>query len=107
MTDEGQQVWAEMHFDWNTDQTRFGARPSGSQPGTPPAAFVDVLVQGNTLVVLHTETDSKHQGQGLAGRLTRELLDQARAEGWQVEPRCPYTAGWLQRHPEYADLRVP
>ncbi len=97
---------AEMEFHWNADRTRFGAGPADAENGAPPVAFADVRLRDDTLVVLHTETHPDHQGEGLAGRLTRRLLDEARAEGWRVEPRCPYTASWMDRHPEYANLRA-
>ena len=43
-------------------------------------------------------------GRGIAGHLTRHALDWARGQGLQVNPRCPYVASWIQRHPDYADL---
>lgn len=91
-----------MTFEWNAAHTRFGARAQGDESGY--AVFVDVDWRGDTLVVLHTETAIEHRGEGLAGRLTQALLDESRAHGWRVDPRCPYTAGWIQRHPDYADL---
>ena len=36
--------------------------------------------------------------------LARFCLDSARKAGDQVEPADPFLAGWIERHPEYADL---
>jgi hypothetical protein len=35
---------------------------------------------------------------------TRHALDYSREHGWKVEPRCPYVAAWIKRHPEHQDL---
>jgi predicted GNAT family acetyltransferase len=34
----------------------------------------------------------------------RGLLDLVRAEGAKVRPRCPFVRGYIEKHPEYADL---
>jgi hypothetical protein len=33
-----------------------------------------------------------------------EQLDETRSEGLLVEPYCPYTRSYINRHPEYLDL---
>jgi predicted GNAT family acetyltransferase len=38
--------------------------------------------------------------------MTRAALDFARSQNLKVEPRCPYTAGFMQKHSEYADLLI-
>ncbi|WP_216212457.1 GNAT family N-acetyltransferase [Amycolatopsis aidingensis] len=56
------------------------------------------------IVFTHTEVDPQRQGQGLAGRLTSESLDAARAEGSRVRAECPYVAAYIDKHPEYQEL---
>lgn len=34
----------------------------------------------------------------------RTSLDEARTAGLRVLATCPFYAGWIERHPEYADL---
>lgn len=46
------------------------------------------------------------EGRGIAGELTKAALDWARSEQLQVVPTCPYVAGWMQRHPDYLELRA-
>jgi predicted GNAT family acetyltransferase len=36
--------------------------------------------------------------------LAREGVESVRAEGLRVLAVCPFIAGWLTRHPEYAHL---
>ncbi len=52
----------------------------------------------------HTGVREAYEGRGLAGRLARRVLDDARAEGVAVVPLCPYVAAYLDRHPDDADL---
>jgi predicted GNAT family acetyltransferase len=68
------------------------------------AGFVTYQRRDGEIALLHTEIDDAHQGEGLAGRLVRGALDAARAERLDVAPHCPYVAGWLRKHPDYADL---
>jgi predicted GNAT family acetyltransferase len=35
----------------------------------------------------------------------RGLLDIARVQRLKVLPKCPFVAGYIDKHPEYADLR--
>ncbi len=56
------------------------------------------------LLIYHTEVPQQLEGRGLAARLTRAALAYARAENLQVDPRCPYTAAFFRKHPEFQDL---
>ncbi len=58
------------------------------------------------MVIYHTEVPLPFEGHGLAARVTRAALEFARKEKLQVEPRCPYTAAFLRKNPEYSDLLV-
>jgi uncharacterized protein len=59
---------------------------------------------GEKLIIYHTEVPETLEGRGVAARMTQAALEFARAESLQIEPRCPYTAAFLQKHPEYSDL---
>jgi uncharacterized protein len=54
----------------------------------------------------HTEVPKEMEGRGIGSRLVRAALDHARADGLKVVPRCPFTAAWIERHPDYADLVI-
>jgi len=34
----------------------------------------------------------------------RGVLEDVRAQGFKVVPRCPFVADYINRHPEFADL---
>lgn len=59
------------------------------------------------LVIYHTEVPQPLERHGLAALITRVALDFARSENLRVEPRCPYTATFIQKNPEFADLLAP
>jgi predicted GNAT family acetyltransferase len=54
------------------------------------------------LVFFHTEVSRAYEGQGLAGRLATEALDQTVAAGRTVVAVCPYITAFLKRHDDYA-----
>lgn len=63
-------------------------------------SYVDV---GSDRVLHHTEVSAEYGGQGLASTLVRAAVDDVVAAGKGIVPVCEYVAGWLPRHPEYAD----
>jgi predicted GNAT family acetyltransferase len=81
------------------DRSRFEITVDGALAG-----FAEYHLRPGRIVVTHSEIDDAFQGRGLAGRLTRGLLDTVRERGLEVTPLCPYTANFIRRHPEYLDL---
>jgi predicted GNAT family acetyltransferase len=62
--------------------------------------------RGDTVVFTHTEVDPDTGQSGLGGTLVRAALDEVRARGGSVVPRCSFVRGWIDRHPDYSDLVV-
>jgi len=85
----------------NEAEQRYEARVDGR------LAVLAYQQEGGRIVYTHTEVPEELEGQGIAGKLTRVALDDARAQRLAVVPRCPYVAGYIQRHPEYQDLVSP
>ena len=56
------------------------------------------------ITLRHTEIDPSVGGRGLGSALVRFALDDARARGLTVIPRCPFVAAFIVRHPEYEEL---
>jgi predicted GNAT family acetyltransferase len=63
--------------------------------------------RGETMVFTHTEVDPDAGEEGLGSRLVRAALDDVRSRGGSVVPLCPFVRGWIERHPDYADLVAP
>jgi predicted GNAT family acetyltransferase len=68
------------------------------------AGFVVYRLAPGRITLVHTEIDDAYAGQGLGGTLARAALDNVRARGLAVRPDCPFIAGWIAKHPDYADL---
>jgi uncharacterized protein len=83
----------------NADGRRYEARLSGELAG-----WVEYGRVRDRLVALHTEVLPEFGGRGIGSALVRRVLDDARAAGATVTPRCPFFAAHLRRHPEDADL---
>ena len=58
------------------------------------------------LAIAHTEVPGAIGGRGIAGKLVRAAVEYARDAGLKVAPVCSYSSEWMDRHPEYADLRA-
>src|SRR5262245_14332570 len=56
------------------------------------------------IVFTHTTVDASNEGHGFGSRLAAAVLDDARRQGLEVVALCPFIAGYIERHPEYADL---
>jgi hypothetical protein len=57
------------------------------------------------IVFVHTEVLPGHEGKGLGSTLAEGALDDARSKGVKVVAKCRFIAAYLDRHPEYRDLR--
>ncbi|MDN5859057.1 MAG: N-acetyltransferase [Pseudonocardia sp.] len=68
------------------------------------AGFAQYRLRPDHITVLHTEIDDGYGGRGLAGRLVRAVLDDARARGLRVVAVCEFAKAWIDRHPGYADV---
>lgn len=68
---------------------------------------LDYALDGTLMTITHTEVPPEVGGRGIAAALVRAALELAREQGWSVSPACSYAAVWMQRHPEFDDLRAP
>lgn len=86
----------------NPDARRFELRS-----GDEVVGWIDYLPAGRSVIFAHTEIAPGHEQQGLGSVLVRQALEDMRARGTTVIPTCPFTAAFIQRHPEYADVVDP
>ena len=88
--------------------TRFSDAPAESRyelrAGDELVGFIDYVLRGEVIRLVHTEVRPEFSGQGHAATLARSALDDARSRGLSVRPDCPYVASYIDKHPEYADL---
>ena len=82
----------------NTAESRYETTVDGR------AAVCEYVLEGGRVVLTHTFVPPELRGRGLAEKLVRTALDEARAAKRSVVPACSYVAAFLQRHPEYQAL---
>ena len=75
--------------------------------GDVRAGFAEYELSGTTMTFTHTVTSAHMRGRGLAERVVRHALGDARAAGHTVVPQCWFVAQFIDGHPEYADLLGP
>ncbi len=67
------------------------------------AGFSAYRLLGELIAFVHTEVDARFQGRGLADRLIRFALEDARTRGLAVLPFCPFVKAFIERHREFAE----
>ncbi|HLX34467.1 MAG TPA: GNAT family N-acetyltransferase [Candidatus Limnocylindrales bacterium] len=72
--------------------------------GDELAGWVDYRRVRDRLVALHTEVLPQFGGRGIGSKLVRRVVDDARAAGGFITPRCPLFVTHFERHPEDRDL---
>lgn len=60
--------------------------------------------RGDVVAFTHTVVPGALQGKGIASRLIKHALDDVRAQGLKIDPRCEFVTAYLERHPEERDL---
>jgi uncharacterized protein len=69
-----------------------------------PAGLLVYRLGEDRITFTHAEIDPAREGEGLGSTLASFALDDARARGLAVFPRCSFVQTYLQRHREYVDL---
>ncbi len=68
-------------------------------------AEMAIAIQGENLIVYHTEVSDQLKGQGIASQLLKTMADYARQHKLKVVALCPYVLAQFKRHPdEYTDI---
>lgn len=82
------------------------------------AVFVAVLGDGTeaggayyrrrdgVVTFTHTKVDPAFEGRGVGTRLAAGALALVRDAGERFVPLCPFIRAYVERHPEFADLRA-
>ena len=70
-------------------------------------AVAEYRRRGNTIFFIHTEVPHELEGQGVASKLIKTALNDARAQHLVVVPFCPFVASYIRRHPDNKALVHP
>jgi uncharacterized protein len=82
----------------NTAENRFELDIDGR------TALAFYRMEPGVITFLHTEVPRELSGGGVGSRLVRGALDEVRALGLKVVPKCPFVAAYMAKHPEFSDL---
>jgi predicted GNAT family acetyltransferase len=63
-------------------------------------------IEGDTVVLLHTEVPQRYSGQGIGTRLAEAVFDEIARTGRKAAAKCPFMSRFATRHPEYSRLIV-
>jgi predicted GNAT family acetyltransferase len=90
----------------NPDRERFEVLAAGNVIGK--AAYKDYDGGSSPQrIFYHTVINEEYGGQGLAGRLAAEALDETVQSGFRIVPVCPFIKKYLAKNTGYAADTVP
>lgn len=70
-------------------------------------AVVVYNLSDRNLMITETLVPEALEGQGIASRLAKHVIADARDRGLLILPVCPFFSAYLQKHPEHADVVHP
>lgn len=57
-----------------------------------------------TRIAAHTGVPDAFRGKGVGRLLVTRMVDDARAQGFKIIPRCSYVEAERRKHPDWADV---
>ena len=85
----------------NPAESRYEAETAGI------VAFCEYTRNGDVLSLNHVLVPPVIEGLGIGTRLVLFALDDARAQGLTIVPRCPFVLAVIRKNVEYVDVVVP
>lgn len=70
-------------------------------------AVVTYNLSEPNLMITETLVPEALEGQGIASRLAKHVLADAKERGLLILPVCPFFSSYLQKHPEHAEVVHP
>lgn len=84
------------------DRSRYEAHLDGELAG-----FAEYRLAEGVIEFHHTVVDDAFGGKGVGSALAKGALDDVRSgsmTGHRVVATCSFIRGWIEKHPDYADL---
>ncbi|WP_305786791.1 GNAT family N-acetyltransferase [Symbioplanes lichenis] len=70
------------------------------------AGFATYRERDGVTVVVHSEVDLSHRGEGLGNKLAQGTLDLLQGRGAKVYPACPFFAHYVTEHHDWDAILV-
>ena len=67
-------------------------------------AFAEYRLAADTITFVHTSVPKELSGRGIGSILAKGALEGVRKRGLRVVAKCPFIAGYIDKHPELQDL---
>ncbi|WP_417584278.1 GNAT family N-acetyltransferase [Pelagibacterium sp.] len=58
----------------------------------------------NAIIITHTGVPPAFEGRGIALKLVKRAVADAREHNFKIVPQCPYVAVQFRRHPDWDEL---
>ena len=68
--------------------------------GSELAGEIRYTREDGKVVLVHTEVEPSHKGEGLGNVLVQGALDDLRERGLAYRAVCPFVTAYLRRHPQ-------
>lgn len=81
------------------EQSRHEARIDGELAG-----ILEYVEKRGRIALVHTEVLPEFEGRGIASKLAKFGLDEARRRELGVIVICPFVKAYVERHPEERDI---
>ena len=95
----------------HTTDSQIGIEWSGRQgtyflplPDAEPARLSLVQTSPGTIAIDYSWVPPQYRGRGVALKLIRKAVEDARAQGFRITPLCGYVASEFRRHPDWHDV---
>lgn len=72
--------------------------------GSDPARLTFIETGSGRIAIDYSFVPPRFRGRGLALKLVKRAVEDARAQGFRITPLCGYVAAEFRRHPEWADV---
>lgn len=73
-------------------------------PDSDPARITFVETAPDRIAIDYSWVPPNHRGRGVALKLVKRAVADARAQGFKITPLCGYVASEFRHHPEWADV---
>jgi predicted GNAT family acetyltransferase len=75
-------------------------------PGSDHIGRLTWVLRNGIRVAEHTLVPQEIGGRGVAGKLVEALIEDARAQGFKIDPQCSYVAKAFAKHPKWGSLHI-
>lgn len=62
------------------------------------------MQENGVMIIDHTETRPELEGQGLASKLVKRIVDHARENNFKIDPLCPFAEVQFDLNKDYRDV---